>query len=166
MSSKPCSGTCCRIRPMSAADLTRVLEIAASLPKAPNWPAPVYAAAVEAAGTPMRVALVAEQTSNRGGHGSPVVAFAIASLVPPEAELETIAVFPEVQRQGVGRQLLAALIAELAGKQVKSLILEVRESNGTARNFYQAGGFAETARRRRYYADPEEDAILMELKWS
>jgi len=39
----------------------------------------------------------------------------------------------------------------------------VRASNGAAIGFYRAQGFAETGRRPRYYADPEEDAILLRL---
>ena len=45
----------------------------------------------------------------------------------------------------------------------KDLILEVRTSNGAAQGLYRAGGFVECGRRLRYYADPEEDAVLMRM---
>jgi ribosomal protein S18 acetylase RimI-like enzyme len=46
---------------------------------------------------------------------------------------------------------------------VSELTLEVRASNRAALGFYRAQGFEETGRRPRYYADPEEDAVLMGL---
>jgi ribosomal-protein-alanine N-acetyltransferase len=63
----------------------------------------------------------------------------------------------------MGGQLLTALIDELRTEQVNELILEVRASNLAALRFYGAFGFKETGRRPRYYADPEEDAVLMGL---
>jgi ribosomal-protein-alanine acetyltransferase len=92
-----------------------------------------------------------------------VLGFAIAGVVVPEAELETIAITPERQRCGLGVLLLRALADELRKELVRELRLEVRASNHMALGFYSAQGFEETARRPRYYADPEEDAVLMRL---
>jgi ribosomal-protein-alanine N-acetyltransferase len=52
---------------------------------------------------------------------------------------------------------------ELSAAGVSEVILEVRASNAAAVGFYRALGFAENGRRARYYADPEEDALLMRL---
>ena len=93
-----------------------------------------------------------------------VAGFALASIVAREAELETIAVAADGQRRGAGGFLLRALVDELRTAQASELILEVRASNRTALGFYKAQGFEETGRRLRYYADPEEDAVLMRLK--
>jgi ribosomal-protein-alanine acetyltransferase len=93
-----------------------------------------------------------------------VVGFAIAAVVAPEAELETIAVAAEGQRRGVGGLLLRALVDELKTEQVSELHLEVRASNQVALGFYCQQGFKEAGRRPRYYADPEEDAVLMRLR--
>jgi ribosomal-protein-alanine N-acetyltransferase len=90
--------------------------------------------------------------------------FLVAGLLAPEADLETIAVDQQYQRRGLGALLLRALTEELRKEQVTELILEVRASNRTALGFYRARGFEETGRRVRYYADPEEDAVLMRLK--
>ena len=147
-----------RVRRMSAADLERVLKIAESLPQAPQWPASAYIAAMDAEHRPRRIALVAELASEQ------VVGFVVANLVPPEAELETIAVAIEGQRNGVGGLLLEALTQELRNEQVSSLVLEVRESNVPALGFYRAHGFEQTGQRPRYYTDPEEDAVLLELR--
>jgi ribosomal protein S18 acetylase RimI-like enzyme len=47
---------------------------------------------------------------------------------------------------------------------VREVLLEVRASNQRARDFYRSLGWNETGIRPRYYADPEEDAVLMSLK--
>jgi ribosomal-protein-alanine acetyltransferase len=85
-------------------------------------------------------------------------------MLPPEGELETIAVAPTAQRQGVARRLFAELTAELRAAQITEANLEVRASNHPALRLYRRLGFAETGRRVRYYHDPVEDAVLMRLR--
>ena len=96
------------IRPMAAGDLDRVLAIAGNLPQAPHWPQSAYLNAINPDSTPRRIALVAA-----GPHPGSILGFAIASLLPPQAELESIAVAPESQRRGLGESLFQALAAEL-----------------------------------------------------
>ena len=156
-----------RIRRMSAVDLERVMEIAGSLRDAPKWQVSAYLAAINsgdvagnvAANVPRRIALVAAEPVSETPAG-----FLVASVVPPEAELETVAVAVESQRHGMGGRLLRALVEELRTERVTALILEARASNRAALKFYRARGFEETGRRPRYYADPNEDAILMRLR--
>ncbi len=148
-----------RIRRMTAADLDRVMEIAQSLSQAPHWPRGAYLTALDPEAAPERIALVAGTPEN-----DVVAGFAVASLTPPEAELETIAVAAAFQRRGVARQLFEALAGELRGRRVRDTLLEVRASNQQAQAFYRALGFAEAGRRPRYYADPVEDAVLMRLR--
>lgn len=148
-----------RIRAMTAADLERVMEIAASLKDAPLWGAGAYRAELDGEGVPRRIALVAETRESRVLEG-----FIVAGLVAPEAELETIGVVAEGQRRGVARRLWAAMASELRAAGVSVVHLEVRASNGAALGFYRAEGFVETGRRARYYADPEEDAILLKKR--
>jgi ribosomal-protein-alanine N-acetyltransferase len=95
---------------------------------------------------------------------SALVGFAVASLLPPQAELETIAVATEHQRRGIARRLFTAMVEELKTAQVNEVLLEVRASNSSALAFYQTLGFVETGRRPSYYADPVEDAVLLELR--
>jgi ribosomal-protein-alanine N-acetyltransferase len=147
-----------RIRRMREADLDRVLEIGTSLVEAPKWPASAYTAAIDPLHIPRRIALAAVDLQSDALAG-----FLVASSVAPEAELETIAVASGGQRRGVGTLLFKALVQELQAERVTGLILEVRASNRAALDFYRAQGFRETGRRPGYYADPEEDAILMEL---
>jgi ribosomal-protein-alanine N-acetyltransferase len=135
-------------------DLGAVMEIAAGLKTAPQWPRAAYEAAIDPVAVPQRIALVAEI-------GGQAVGFAIASVIAPEAELETIAVGVNEQRRGIGRALLGALFRELEMRGAGEVTLEVRASNGAAQAFYRAHGFAEFARRAAYYADTGEAAVLM-----
>lgn len=149
------SGAPADIRRMTPADLGRVMEIAASLREAPQWPVEAYLAALDSERQPRRIALVAE--SAEGG----IAGFAVASLIPPQAELEVIAVGKGTQRRGVARALLRLLAAEMKRAQITEVILEMRASNNPARALYTEDGFVEIARRSSYYADPIEDAVLM-----
>ena len=143
---------------MTASDLDRVLAIAENLPQAPHWPKPAYVNAIKPESTPRRVALVVV-----GPQTDSILGFAVASLLPPQAELESIAVAPESQRLSLGKSLFQALAAELKSAGVGELQLEVRASNQPALAFYRSLGFARTGLRPGYYADPIEDAVLMSL---
>jgi ribosomal-protein-alanine N-acetyltransferase len=56
------------------------------------------------------------------------------------------------------------MAAELSRADVREVLLEVRESNQAARAFYASLGFVDDGRRRGYYADPVEDAVLLRLR--
>ena len=155
----PPHGAEIRIRRMAPADLDRVIELALSLEDAPRWPRSAYLAVLNPEAAPPRIALVAEAEETGAVQG-----FAIAGLLPPQAELETIAVAAEDQRRGVGRRILIAMADELKKALVTEVLAEVRASNSPALAFYRAQGFAMTGRRPRYYADPIEDAVLVELR--
>ena len=144
------------IRPMTAADLDRVVAIAASVPQAPHWPRLAYLDALNPESAPRRIALVVYEADA-------IIGFAIASIVAPEAELETIAIAPGIQRRGLGRRLFDELVAQLGQSGVQELLLEVRASNLRAVAFYRCLGMAQSGLRRAYYADPVEDAVLMWL---
>src|ERR1700690_3130385 len=118
------------IRRMVAGDLSRVLEIAGGLPDAPHWPKAAYSAALNPESKPQRIAVVASE-------GGTVCGFAVASLIPPQAELETIAVAAERQRRGLASGLFSELAHELQVAGVRELLLEVRFSNRAALGFYR-----------------------------
>ena len=147
---------------MDAADLDQVLAIADALPEAPHWPRSAYLKAIDPEATPRRIALVILGPGTGTGPES-VLGFAVASLLTPQAELETIAVASEKQRLGLGGQLFDGLVAELKAAGADEVFLEVRSSNHSALVFYRSMGFIEAGLRPGYYADPVEDAILMRL---
>jgi ribosomal-protein-alanine acetyltransferase len=148
-----------RIRAMCANDLPRVIDIEQGWKELPHWSRAAWDRVVDPGAARSRVAVVAEDPQSGAVQG-----FAVAAISAPQAELESMAVTAQWQRQGVGSQLFDALADQLRQAEVWELFLEVRESNQAALGFYRGLGFTESGRRTRYYADPEEDAVLMRLR--
>jgi len=146
------------IRALKAADLDGVMALAACLPDAPHWSREQYSEVLRPGSPLPRMALVAVDS-----HGGEIAGFIVAGQIVPEAELEAIAVAANRQRQGIGSALLTSLIDRLKPLGVLELHLEVRASNHSAKHLYQSKNFKEIGVRARYYADPEEDAVLMAL---
>ncbi|WP_413316845.1 ribosomal protein S18-alanine N-acetyltransferase [Agrococcus sp. 1P02AA] len=78
-----------------------------------------------------------------------------------EGDIQTIAVTAEARGRGIGRALLAELLAEAERRGVRELFLEVRADNPTARALYASVGFAEIGVRARYYQPEDVDAVVM-----
>jgi len=78
-----------------------------------------------------------------------------------EGHITNIAVHPEYRRTGVGNALLEALVSEARRRGIKALTLEVRDTNYAAQALYKKHGFIPEGRRKAYYADNNEDAIIM-----
>jgi ribosomal-protein-alanine N-acetyltransferase len=140
---------------MRIGDIDHVMAVAEGLKQAPRWTRDVYEKAL-APGAHERFALIAETVDGK------IAGFVIAGLVPPQAELETIAVATELQRHGIASRLIRELMGELQERHITEVMLEVRDSNHAARALYRSLGFVETCRRRGYYADPQEDALLLQ----
>jgi len=87
-------------------------------------------------------------------------------VVFEELRLMTLAVAPSRRRQGIGRTLLHHAMAMGRKQGTTKALLEVRASNAVAVRMYEESGFHRTAVRTRYYANPIEDAVLMELELS
>ena len=99
-------------------------------------------------------------------HEHGIVAFAICQIVLDEATLFNIAVDPQYQGKGYGKQLLAELIEQLKQRNILTLWLEVRQSNHTATNLYHSLGFNEVDIRKNYYPTTDgkrENAVVMAL---
>ena len=111
----------------------------------------------------------------RSGVGSPVdtyfvyeargeiLGYSVMRILADEGEIQRIAVLPAYRRQGIARKLMDAMMISARRKGARAMALEVRESNRAAVNLYRSAGFREIGRRRGYYHNPPEDAILMEL---
>ena len=103
--------------------------------------------------------LVAEECA---GAGEPrLVGYVVALVMADEGEIADIAVSPPMRRRGIARVLLERVAVDAMEVGVRSLYLEVRESNGAARALYESLGFAPVGRRRGYYQHPSEDALLL-----
>ena len=146
------------IRRMTRADLDRVMEISGALKQAPHWPLSIWLAALDSESGARRIALVAVDRASGAING-----FALAGVLAPKAELETIVVAGEAQRRGVAGRLFGALLSEFEAEGITEVLLEVRASNWAALELYRRLGFVEAGRRVRYYADPIEDALLLTL---
>ena len=85
--------------------------------------------------------------------------FALVRALAGEAELLTLAVAPDMRRQGIGRQLLEAALEGAAARGAWVMLLEVAADNAPAVALYEAAGFARVARRPRYYRDAFGDAV-------
>jgi [ribosomal protein S18]-alanine N-acetyltransferase len=80
-----------------------------------------------------------------------------------EAHITILAVHPQYQRQGMGQALLFSLLKTACDRGLERATLEVRASNLSAINLYQKFGFKIAGRRRRYYQDNDEDALILWL---
>ncbi len=93
-----------------------------------------------------------------------LLAFALCTLAGGEADLHLIAVHPLARSRGVGTALLRYLLQALKKEGAERVFLEVREQNLAARRLYEAVGFARAGRRKGFYKDPPEDALLYTLQ--
>lgn len=132
------------IRPACEQDLTRIAQIQGAAPEASHWNPGDYL---------NYECQVAEQEGQ-------VVGFLVSRrLGDREAEILNLAVAQDFRRQGAGRRLMDAFLGARPGE----VFLEVRESNGPARRFYERLGFEVVTKRLQYYTDPVESAIVMKL---
>src|SRR5512134_1804129 len=141
------------IRKMTVDDVPAVVDLdqkSFSLP----WPERSFR--FELTDNPASRCWVAELDGN-------VVGMIVVWLIVEEAHVATIATHPDYRRQGIGKRLLAHALRHLMREGARSSFLEVRESNIAAQEMYRKFGYEVTGRRRRYYRDNDEDAILMNL---
>lgn len=90
-----------------------------------------------------------------------VLGYAGMEFVCGEGYLDNVAVFPKARRQGAGKALVGALLTYAKTHGGSFVTLEVRPSNAAAIALYESLGFAEAGRRRHFYRDPMEDALLL-----
>ena len=90
-----------------------------------------------------------------------ILGFCGVLMVLDEGDITNVAVNPEHRRSGIGSQLVESLIRETEARGVKTLHLEVRQSNNAAISLYRSHGFEDNGVRKGYYESPTEDALLM-----
>ncbi len=91
-----------------------------------------------------------------------LLGYIVTLTLPPECEILNIAVSPSFRRKGIAEKLLSYVTERASEKDCDTLMLEVRESNLAARTLYEKQGFYSVGRRKGYYTNPVEDAILMD----
>ncbi len=150
------------VRAAVVGDLVGVVEMERGIAGAPHWSEGEYVAILRGdGGTVRRCLLVAE---SEGG----LLGFAVGKVIGADAEsvaeLESVAVRPEARRGGVARALCAGVAEWSRELGAGGLELEVREGNKGAIALYRGVGFGVVGRRRAYYSDPVEDAVLMRME--
>ena len=93
-----------------------------------------------------------------------IVGMVVGWLLVDEMHIATIATHPDYRRQGIASKLLLHTLWKSMDEGALTSFLEVRESNLAAQEMYLKFGYEKTGRRKRYYRDNDEDAILMLLK--
>ena len=96
--------------------------------------------------------------------GDRVVGYAGLALTPDEAWVQNIAVRRDAQRRGLGRTLLADLLAQAARHGRRQVLLEVAADNIAAQALYAAFGFETIGVRKGYYQPTNTDAYVMRVE--
>jgi [ribosomal protein S18]-alanine N-acetyltransferase len=94
-----------------------------------------------------------------------ILGYANFYVVQHEAHMLNIAVHPEWRKQGLAATLLGHTIRDLSDRGVREFFLEVREGNGDAISLYRKFGFDFIGRRKKYYVETNEDALVMRLQF-
>jgi ribosomal-protein-alanine N-acetyltransferase len=154
-----------RVRVARTADLAGVVEMERSIAEAPHWAEAEYAAIVSADsgvdGSFSRCLMVAEAEGRMLGFA---VGKEVGSGSNCVAELESVAVSLAARREGVGRALCEVVIDWCRERGAGAMELEVRAGSEGAIALYGGLGFVVVGRRRGYYREPAEDALLMKLE--
>jgi [ribosomal protein S18]-alanine N-acetyltransferase len=142
------------VRPLTLADLPKILLLAKSCPEAAQW-------------TPSEFELNIGDV--RGWViGDREILFGFLAVrtieLASEMELLNLAVGPNWRRRGYASALLNTALAECRERRFQAVFLEVRESNHRAMAFYKEHGFAQSGRRPNYYRNPNEAALTMFLR--
>ena len=122
--------------------------------------------------TPWNEAMLEEELYNdtasfivAQGENGEVLGYAGLHVILDEGYIDNVAVRPEYRRQGIADQLLD-VFCRFGEAHLRFLTLEVRPSNAAAVALYEKHGFREAGRRKNYYTDPTEDALLLTKEFS
>ena len=154
-----------RIRDAERQDLGAVMALERNTTEASHWTEMEYTAIVNAdreADALVRRCLLIAERKNR------LIGFAVGKIVGSDeesmAELESVVVEEAMRRVGVGRALCTAVVAWSRQQGASALELEVRAGSTGAIALYTGLGFVVVGRRRTYYREPIEDAVLMQME--
>ena len=97
--------------------------------------------------------------------GETVAGYVGSQTVMDESDMMNVAVHPDFRKQGIATALVLGLVEELRKKGSHCLTLEVRASNENAISVYRKLDFQEVGRRKNYYRNPREDALILRKEW-
>jgi len=142
------------VRDAIVQDVAEMIQLERQCPTAAHWSERQYQHLLARASAD-RLALVAD-----GSTKPAVLGFLIAQCVSRDWELENIVVAPSARGKGIGARLLQELVFRVRQSEGNAIFLEVRESDLAARRLYEKSGFEGNGRRKSYYNNPLEDAVL------
>lgn len=148
------------IVPATLGSLSEILKIEEACFSAP-WTRKMLEA--ELSGNPFAHFLVARQEGGSDAAPESIVGYLCYWIVFEEVRLMNLAVIESMRHRGIARSLVATALQTGMSQSAHRAVLEVRASNRAAQQLYEGFGFSRTAIRPKYYAHPEEDAVLMEL---
>jgi [ribosomal protein S18]-alanine N-acetyltransferase len=150
-----------RVRVAVVGDLAGVMALERSVAEAPHWVEGEYAVIIAGRdGLVRRCLLIAEAEGRLLGFA---VGKVIGAGVARVAELESVVVVEAARRRGAGGALCRGVVAWCRGEGAATVELEVRAGSGGAIALYEGLGFVAVGRRKGYYGDPVEDAVMMRL---
>jgi ribosomal-protein-alanine N-acetyltransferase len=150
------------IEPATVVSLPHILKIEEACFSAP-WTRKMLEA--ELSGNPFAHFLLAKQAGGHAEEGAAelIVGYLCYWIVFEEIRLMNLAVIESMRHRGIARSLVTAALQTGLSQSAQRALLEVRASNRPAQTLYQGFGFRETGVRPKYYHNPVEDAVLMEL---
>lgn len=168
------------IRHATAADVPAIMDLERQAATAAHWSMEQYLRlfSTRAEAISQRIALVGfaiiipspvvEQSPDKNPtprveQKSAARGFLVGHGLGAEWEIENLVVAETSRRQGLGKRLVDEFIVQARTAGAQSVFLEVRESNQAARALYGNAGFAVNGRRKDYYTNPSDDAILYRL---
>jgi ribosomal-protein-alanine acetyltransferase len=144
------------VRPMIRDDAPAIARILAQSPEAAQWSPLDMLPDVGASAVSSTDILI-----DASEHDNEITGLVVVRTASCEVEVLNLAVLPSWRRRGVARELLLAAFSTARSAGARRAFLEVRESNLGARAFYLRIGFTEVGRRRAYYRNPSEDAMIL-----
>jgi len=164
----PISNMSARIRRAAPDDVPTILAIEQAAPPASHWTAKQYQSRLRSSdkSSGQSSELSSENSSVQNACflvaecAGQVCGFICARIVAGEWEIENVVVAEKFRRDGIAAKLMRSLIAQWEESAGTAVLLEVRESNAAARALYTKCGFHEAGRRRGYYREPVENAVL------
>lgn len=141
-------------RPMTVADLDRILELEQQCFSSP-WSRQSYESELSGDGPPgLHIVGVYQEI---------IICYSNTWFIIDEAHISNVAVAPKYQGRKIGAAMLRYIIQSAVARGMICIHLEVRVSNIPAIRLYTRLGFAAIGVRKRYYEDNNEDALLMRL---
>ena len=114
---------------------------------------------------------IASELENKLAHwlvaqeGEMVAGYIGSQTVMGETDMMNVAVHPDFRRRGIAEALVKRLVEDLKAMESHCLTLEVRATNAPAIALYEKLGFSQIGRRKNYYRNPREDALILRKEW-